>query len=401
MNTDVVAVVVELLNHDWLFATLWTAACQAALSFTVSQGLVKFMSIELVMISNHFILCLLLLPLIFPSISVFSSASALCIRWPKFWSFNFSISPSSEYSGLISYRIDWFDLMPKSLLQHNSKASVLLHSAFFMLQLSPPYMSTGKTTALTRLTFVGKIIPPLFNMLSRLVIAFLPKSTCLLISWLQSTICSGFGAPKNKTCHCFHFPPLPFAMKWWDQTPWSSFIKCWLLNSFSLSSYTKRLFSSSSLSVIRVLSFAYRSYISRLLVFLSAILIPACASSSPAFRMMCSAYKLNKQGDNIQPCPMYSFPKFESISCSMSGSNCCFLTCIPDHWKSLHLFRTLIFLEIFCSFQYTSFPASLVKCIPKYFILLDVVINGIILLISFCNSSLLLIVEIQLGFLVA
>ena len=164
--------------------------------------------------------------------------------------------------------------------------------------------------------------------------------------------------------------PLPFAMKWWDQIPWSSFIKCWVLNSFSLSSYTlKRLFSSSSLSVIRVLSSSYLSYLSRLLVFLLLILIPACALSSSAFRMMCSAYKLNKQGDNIQPCPTYSFPKFESVGCSVSGSNCCFLTCIPEHWMSFHLFRTLIFLEIFCSLQYTSFAASLVKFIPKYFIL--------------------------------
>ena len=142
-------------------------------------------------------------------------------------------------------------------------------------------------------------------------------------------------------------------------------LNSWVLNSFSLSSYTlKRLFSSPSLSVIRVLSSAYLSYLWRLLVFLSVILIPACASSSSAFRMMCSAYKLNKQGENIQPCPTYSFPKFESWSCSMSGSNCCFLTCIQEHWMSFHLSRTLIFLEIFCSFQYTSFAASLVKFIP-------------------------------------
>ena len=173
--------VIQSFSCVQLSAIPWTAACQASLSFTVSQGLLKFMCIELVMLSNHFILCLLLLTLIFPSISVFSNVSALRIRWPKFWSF--SISPSSEYSGLISYRIDWFDLdaqetLKSPLQHHNSKASIL-YSAFFMLQLSHPYMRTGKTIALTRLTFVGKVTSLLFNMLSRLVIAFLPRSKCL------------------------------------------------------------------------------------------------------------------------------------------------------------------------------------------------------------------------------
>ena len=148
------------------------------------------MSIESMMPSNHLILChpLLLLPSIFPSIRVFSNESVLCIRWPKYWSFSFSISPSNEYSGLISFRIDWFDLLAvqgtlKSLLQHHSsKASVLRNSAFFIVQLSHPYMTTGKTIALTRWTFVGKVISLLFNMLSRLVIAFLPRSKHLLIS---------------------------------------------------------------------------------------------------------------------------------------------------------------------------------------------------------------------------
>ena len=151
------------------------------------------MSIELVMSSNHLILhCpLLFLPSIFPSIKVFSSESALHIRWPKYWSFSFSISPSSEYSGLISFNTDWFDLADqgtlKSLLQHHSsKASILQCSAFFIVQLSHPYMTTGKTIALTRQTFVGKVMSLLFNMLSRLVINFLPRSKCLLISWLQS-----------------------------------------------------------------------------------------------------------------------------------------------------------------------------------------------------------------------
>ena len=154
----------------------------------------KLMSIESVMPSNHLILChpILLLPSIFPSIRVFSSESVLYIRWPKYWSFSFSISPSSEYSRLISFRMDWLDLLAvqgtlKSLLQHHSsKASILWHSAFFIVQLSHPYMTTGKTIALTRWTFVGKGMSLLFNMLSRLVIAFLPRSRHLLTSWLQS-----------------------------------------------------------------------------------------------------------------------------------------------------------------------------------------------------------------------
>ena len=148
------------------------------------------MSVESVMPSNHLILCcpLLLLPSIPPSTRVFSSESALCIRWPKYWSFSFSISPSTEYSGLTSFRMDWLDLLAvqgtlKSLLQHNSSnASILQCSTFFTVQLSHPYMTTGKTIALTRRTFVGKVVSMLFNMLSRLVIAFLPRSKCLLIS---------------------------------------------------------------------------------------------------------------------------------------------------------------------------------------------------------------------------
>ena len=153
------------------------------------------MSIDSVMPSNHLIFCypLLLLPSIFPSISVFSNESVLCIKWPKYWTFSFSISPSNEYSGLISFRMDWLDLLVvqgtlKSLLQHqSSKASILWGSVFFLLQPSHPYMTTGKTIALTRWTFVGKVMSLLFNMVSRLVITFLPRSKCLLISWLQST----------------------------------------------------------------------------------------------------------------------------------------------------------------------------------------------------------------------
>ena len=155
--------------------------------------------------SSHLICCPLLLPpSIFPSIRVFSKESALRIRWPKYWSFSFSISPSNEYSGLISFRMDWLDLLAvqgtlKSHLQHhNSKASILWHSAFFIVQFSHPYMTTGKIKALTRWTFVGKVMSLLFNMLSRLVITFFPRSKHLLIPWLQVTICSDFGAPKNK-----------------------------------------------------------------------------------------------------------------------------------------------------------------------------------------------------------
>ena len=144
--------------------------------------------------SNHLILCrpLLLLPSIFPSNRVFSNESALCMTWPKNWSFSFNISPSSEHPGLISFRMDWLDLLAvqgtlESLFQHHSsKASILQHSAFFIVQLSHPYMTTGKTIALTRWTFVGKVMSLLFKMLSRLVITFLPRSKRLLISWLQS-----------------------------------------------------------------------------------------------------------------------------------------------------------------------------------------------------------------------
>ena len=167
---------------------------QASLSITNSWSLLKLMAIELVMPSNHLILChtLLLWPSIFPSIRVFSNESALCIRWPKDWSCSFSISPSNEYSGLISFRMDWLNLLAvqgtlKSLLQqHSSKASTFWHSAFFIVQLSDPYMTIGKTIALTRWTFVGKVMSLLFNMLSRLVIAFLPRSKYFLISWLHN-----------------------------------------------------------------------------------------------------------------------------------------------------------------------------------------------------------------------
>ena len=169
------------------------------------------MSIKSAMPSNHLIPChpLLLLPSIFPSIRVFTNVSVLHIRWPKYWSLSFSISPSSDYSGLISSRIDWLDLLAvqgtlKSLLQHHSsKASIIRHSAFFIVQLSHPYLTTGKTIALTRWTFVGKVMSLLFNILFRLVLAFIPRSKCLLISRLQSPS-AVILEPKNKVCNCFH-----------------------------------------------------------------------------------------------------------------------------------------------------------------------------------------------------
>ena len=174
--------------------TPWNVACQASLSITNSWSSPQPMSIESVMPSNHLILChpLLLLPSIFPSIRVFSNESALLVRWPKYWSFSFNISPTN---GLISFRMDWLDLLVvqgtcKSLLQHHSsKASILQCSAFFIVQLSHPYLTTGKTVALTRRTFVDKIMSLLFNMLSRLVITFLPRTKRLLTLWLQS-LCS-------------------------------------------------------------------------------------------------------------------------------------------------------------------------------------------------------------------
>ena len=190
-----------------LFATPWTAAHQAALSIANSWRFLKLTSIKSVMPSNHLILCLplFLLPSIFPSLRVFSNESVLHIRWPKYWSFSFSISLSDEYSGLISFRMDWLDLLAvqgtlKSLLQHHSsKTSILQLSAFCMVQLSHPYMITGKTKALTRRTFAGKVMSLLFNMLSRLVITFLPRSKRLLISWLQSPSAVILEPPKIKS----------------------------------------------------------------------------------------------------------------------------------------------------------------------------------------------------------
>ena len=212
---------VQSLSCVQLFATPWTAACQASLSITNSQSLLKLMSIELVMPSNHLILChpLLLLPSLLPSIRIFSNESALRIRWPKYWSFSFSISSSSKHSGLISFRMYRLDLLAvqgtlKSLLQHHSsKALILLRSAFFIVQLSHPHMTTGKTIALTRWTFVDKVMSLLFTMLSMLVITFLPRSERLFISWLQSPS-AVILEPPQKVSHCFHcFSLHLFAMK--------------------------------------------------------------------------------------------------------------------------------------------------------------------------------------------
>ena len=185
---------VQSLSHVQLLATPWTAAREASLSITNCQSLLKLMSIDSEMPSNHLILCCphLLPPSIFPSIRVFPNESVLCIRWPKYWSFSFNISPSNEHPGLISFRMDWLDFLAvqgtlESLFQHHSsKASILRCSAFFIVQLSHSYMTTGKTIALTRWTFFGKVMSLLFNMLSKLVMAFLPRSKHLLISWLQS-----------------------------------------------------------------------------------------------------------------------------------------------------------------------------------------------------------------------
>ena len=185
---------VQSLSHVRLFATPWIAACQTSQSITNTRSSLRLMSIESMMPSSHLILCcpLLLLAPIPPSIRVLSSESTLHMRWPKYWSFSLSIIPSKEIPGLISFRMDWLDLLAaqgtlKSLLQHHrSKASIFQRSAFFTVQLSHPYVTTGKTIALTRRTLVGKVMSLLLNMLSRLVITFLPRSKCLLISWPQS-----------------------------------------------------------------------------------------------------------------------------------------------------------------------------------------------------------------------
>ena len=205
----------------------WPASCQVPVSCTISQNLLRFMSIEVVTLSNHLIFCcrILLLPSVFPWIKVCSNELILHMRWQKYWSFRFSISPSNEYPGLISFRRDWLDLLAvqgtlKSLLQHHSsKASALQHSALLMVQIPNLYMTTGKAKALTTRTFVGKVMSLLFNMLSRLVIAFIPRSKCPLISWTQSpsTVILEPKKIKSITASAFSL----FAVKWWDWMPWS------------------------------------------------------------------------------------------------------------------------------------------------------------------------------------
>ena len=242
---------------------------------------------------------LLLLPSISPSIRVFSNELPLPIRWPKYWSF--SISPSNGYSGLISFRIYWFDLLAvqgtlKSLIEHhNSKASILQCSAFFMAQFSHPYMTTGKTIALTRWIFVGKVMSLIFNMPPRFVIAFLPRSKHLLISWLQSPSVVILETKKIKSVTVSIVSPSIFHEV---MGPHAIILVFWMLSfkpAFSLSSFTfiKRL-----LFLLSAITMVLCEYL-RLFILLPAILIPACALSSLAFHMMYSAYKLNKQGDNI------------------------------------------------------------------------------------------------------
>ena len=214
-------IVVQSVSCVWLFVMPWTAACQVSLSFTISWCLLKLISIESVMPSNYFMLCrtLLLLPSIFSSIRVFYNELVLQIMWPKYWSFSFSISPSNEYLGLTSFKIDWLDFLAvqetlKSLLQkHSSKALILWPSAFFTVQLTSVHDYWKKHT------FVSKVIF-FFNTLSRFVIVVLARSKCLLISWLQSSSARILEPKERKSVTGTHFP-FPFAIKWWDWMPWS------------------------------------------------------------------------------------------------------------------------------------------------------------------------------------
>ena len=238
---------VQSLSHVQLFVTPWTAAHQASLSITNSWSLLKLKSIESVKPFNHLILCPPLLPSVFLRIRVFSHESALCIRWPKYWSFSFNISPSNEYPGLISFRMDWLDLLVvqgtlKSLLKHHSSKASFFHcSAFFIVQLSHPYITTGENIALTGQTFVGKVMSLLFNMLSRLVITFLPRSKHLLISWLQSPSAVILEPPKIKSVTVSTvFPPI-----WYEVMELDTRIFVFWMLSFKLRS---KLYSSGSTS---------------------------------------------------------------------------------------------------------------------------------------------------------
>ena len=254
-----VVVDVQLLSHVQLFATLWNAASHVPLSFNISRGRLQFMSIESVMPSKHLVLChALLLPSLFPSIRVFSSESALGFRWPKYWSFGFSNSPSDEYLELISFRINWFDLLAvqgtlKCLLQyHNSKASIVWHSVFFMVWLSQLYMTLEKIIALTIWTFVSKMMSLHFNTLSKFVIAFPPRGKRLLVSWLQSPSTVILEPKKRKSVSFYFSISICHEVMGLD----AMIFVFWMLSfkpAFSLSSFTfiKRLISSSSLSARR------------------------------------------------------------------------------------------------------------------------------------------------------
>ena len=220
---------VQSLSRVRLFVTPWITTRQASLSITYSQSLLKLMTIESVPPSSHLILCrpLLLLPPIPPSIRVFSNESTLRMRWPKYWSFSFSTGPSNEYSWLIFFRIDWLDLLAvqgtlKILLQpHSSKGSILWHSAFFMVQFSHPYTTTGKTIALTIWTFASKVMSLLFKTLSRIDITILPRNKHLLISWLQSQTTHWFWSPRKWNLTLFPYFPHLFGIKWQDWMPCS------------------------------------------------------------------------------------------------------------------------------------------------------------------------------------
>ena len=283
---------VQSFSRVWLFATPWTAARQASLSITNSWSLPKHMFIEswchpatsssVVPFSS----C--------PMSQLFSNESTLRMRWPKYWSFSFIISPSNEHPGLICFRMDWLDLLAVqgTLQHHTSKAPILQRSAFFTVQLSHPYMTTRKTIALTRQTFVGKVMSLLFNTLSRLVIAFLPRSKRLLISWLQSPPAVILEPKKIKSVTLSIVSPS---------------ICHEVIDFFTL------LFHFHQEALQFLFTFCHKGGIIcvyEVIDIFPAILIPACASSSPAFDMMYSAYKLNKQGDNMQPwhtpCPIWN-----------------------------------------------------------------------------------------------